>query len=77
MPNIATRGLLINGKEVPASSGKVVSDVSPWSGQPYAYVAAGTVADVTTAVDAAAAAFPAWSAMGPTPDASYFYVPPI
>jgi len=65
MPDIATRGLLINGKEVAASSGKVAADVSPWSGEPYAYVAAATVADVTAAVDAAAVAFPAWSAMGP------------
>jgi acyl-CoA reductase-like NAD-dependent aldehyde dehydrogenase len=59
-----TRGLLIGGQEVAAAGGGVTADISPWTGEPYAYVAAGTSADVTAAVDAAQAAFPAWSAMG-------------
>jgi hypothetical protein len=33
------RGLLIGGKSVPASSGKLADDVSPWDGQVYARVA--------------------------------------
>jgi vanillin dehydrogenase len=58
------RGLLIGGKSLPASSGKLADDVSPWDGQVYARVAAGTPADITRAADAAAAAFPTWSKMG-------------
>src|SRR5271169_1648202 len=62
--DIIERGLLIGGKSVPASSGKLADDVSPWDGEIYARVAAGTPADITRAADAAQAAFPAWSAMG-------------
>ena len=61
---VLERGLLIGGKSVAASSGKVADDVSPWDGEIYARVAAGTPADITRAADAAAAAFPGWSAMG-------------
>jgi acyl-CoA reductase-like NAD-dependent aldehyde dehydrogenase len=59
-----TRGLLIGGQEVAAAGGGVTDDISPWTGEPYAQVAAGTPADVTAAIDAAQAAFPAWSEMG-------------
>ena len=52
------RGLLIGGNSVPASSGKLTEDVSPWDGETYARVA-GTSADITRAADAAQAAFPA------------------
>jgi acyl-CoA reductase-like NAD-dependent aldehyde dehydrogenase len=58
------RGLLIGGKSVPASSGQVADDVSPWDGTIYARVAAGTPADITRAADAAEAAFPSWSSVG-------------
>ena len=58
------RGLLIEGNSVPASSGKLTEDVSPWDGEIYARVAAGTPADITRAADAAQAAFPGWSEMG-------------
>ena len=61
---VLERGLLIGGKSVPASSGKLADDVSPWDGEIYARVAAGTPQDITRAADAAQAAFPAWSAMG-------------
>jgi vanillin dehydrogenase len=61
---VIERGLLIGGKSVPASSGKLADDICPWDGEIYARVAAGTPADVTRAADAAEAAFPAWSAMG-------------
>lgn len=60
-----TRGLLIDGKEVPSSSQATADDISPWTGAIFAKVAAATSADVTAAVDAAAKAFPAWSEMLP------------
>jgi len=69
---VLERGLLIGGKSVPASSGQVADDVSPWDGEIYARVAAGTPADITRAADAAEAAFPSWSQMGATPP-----IPPI
>jgi acyl-CoA reductase-like NAD-dependent aldehyde dehydrogenase len=62
--SVPERGLLIGGKSVPASSGKLAHDISPWDGEVYARVAAGTPADITRAADAAEAAFPAWSEMG-------------
>jgi vanillin dehydrogenase len=62
--DVLERGLLIGGKRVPASSGKLADDVCPWDGEIYARVAAGTPADITRAADAAQAAFPAWSQMG-------------
>jgi acyl-CoA reductase-like NAD-dependent aldehyde dehydrogenase len=58
------RGLLINGKSVPAFSGKVAADISPWTGEVYAHVAAGGAQDVRRAADAAQAAFADWSQMG-------------
>lgn len=60
-----TRGLLIGGKEVPSSNKATTDDVSPWTGEVFAKVAAATPADVTAAVNAAATAFPAWAAMLP------------
>jgi vanillin dehydrogenase len=62
--DVLERGLLIGGKSVPASSGKLADDVSPWDGEIYARVAAGTPEDITRAADAAQAAFPAWSNVG-------------
>jgi len=59
------RGLLIGGKSVPATSGMFADDISPWDGEIYARVAAGTPVDIALAADAAQAAFPAWSQMGP------------
>jgi hypothetical protein len=38
---VLERGLLIGGKSVRASSGKVADEVSPWDGEIYARVAAG------------------------------------
>lgn len=61
-----TRGLLIGGKEVPAAGGRLAQDRSPWTGTVYTEVAAAAPADVTAAVDAAAEAFPEWSATGPS-----------
>ena len=60
-----TRGLLIDGKEVPSSTNATTDDVSPWTGEVFAKVAAASPADVTAAVDAASRAFSAWSEMLP------------
>jgi len=62
--DVLERGLLIGGKSVPASSGNLADDVSPWDGEIYARVAAGTPEDITRAADAAQAVFPAWSNVG-------------
>jgi vanillin dehydrogenase len=62
--DVLERGLLIGGDSVPGSSGKLADDVSPWDGELYAHVAAGTPADITRAADAAEAAFPSWSELG-------------
>jgi hypothetical protein len=51
--DVLERGLLIGGKSVPASSGKLADDICPWDGEIYARVAAGTPADITRAADAA------------------------
>ncbi|WCE00055.1 aldehyde dehydrogenase family protein [Streptomyces sp. HUAS 31] len=60
-----TRGLIIDGREVAASSGRTTSDINPWTGAVCAEVAAGTPDDVRRAVDAADAAFEAWAATRP------------
>ena len=62
--DVLERGLLIGGNSVPSSSGNFADDISPWDGEVYARVAAGTAADVTLAADAAEAAFPGWSRVG-------------
>src|ERR1700733_4603211 len=62
--DVLERGLLIGGKSVPASSGKLTDDVAPWDGEVYARVAAGTPGDITRAGRAAEAAFPSWSKVG-------------
>ncbi|MFJ2949625.1 aldehyde dehydrogenase family protein [Streptomyces sp. NPDC087226] len=60
-----SRGLIINGQEVPASSGRTATDINPWTGAVCAEVAAGTPDDVRRAVDAADAAFEMWAATRP------------
>ncbi|TDD34911.1 aldehyde dehydrogenase family protein [Nonomuraea terrae] len=60
-----SRELLIDGKAVPAASGRVTQDVSPYTGEVYATVAAAGADDVTRAVDAADAAFDAWAGLSP------------
>jgi acyl-CoA reductase-like NAD-dependent aldehyde dehydrogenase len=74
--DVPERGLLIGGKSVPASSGKLADDISPWDGGIYARVAAGTPADITRAADAAEAAFPGWSALGAFERREIFLRPP-
>ena len=52
----------IGGAFVPASSGAWMDDVEPATGRTYARLADGDAEDVGKAVEAAEAAFPAWSA---------------
>ncbi|MDN0198956.1 aldehyde dehydrogenase family protein [Streptomyces sp. S.PNR 29] len=59
------RNLLIGGKETPAVSSRTTADISPWTGEPYARVAAAGPEDVRAAVDAADAAFAEWAALAP------------
>ncbi|HEX2791090.1 MAG TPA: aldehyde dehydrogenase [Steroidobacteraceae bacterium] len=57
--------LLINGRLVPARSGATFERRNPVSGAIVSSAAAAQVDDARAAADAAAAAFPAWSALGP------------
>jgi acyl-CoA reductase-like NAD-dependent aldehyde dehydrogenase len=63
---IIKRVLFINGEDVPALDGRTTDDLNPYTGEVYATVAAGGAADITRAVDAAEAAFPAWAALAPS-----------
>ncbi|CBX97147.1 similar to aldehyde dehydrogenase [Plenodomus lingam JN3] len=57
--------LLVNNELVPASDNTTFDLFSPHTGELVAKVAESTIDDVNTAVDAAEAAFPAWSALSP------------
>jgi acyl-CoA reductase-like NAD-dependent aldehyde dehydrogenase len=57
--------LLIGGKDVAATGGAVFERCNPVTGQVASRAAAATVANACAAADAAAAAFPKWSALGP------------
>jgi acyl-CoA reductase-like NAD-dependent aldehyde dehydrogenase len=58
--------LLIGGKKVAATGGATFQRKNPVTGEVASTAAAATVEDAKAAVDAAQAAFPKWSAMGPT-----------
>ena len=58
-------GLMINNAESKASTGATFDRLNPMTGEVASRAAAATVEDATRAADAAAAAFPAWSEMGP------------
>ena len=58
--------LFIGGKDRPATGNAVYERRNPISGEVASTVAAATVEDAVRAADSAAAAFPAWSALGPT-----------
>jgi len=60
-----TISLLINGEQLPASSGATFERRNPLDGSVATTAPAATVSDALAAVDAAAQAFPAWSALGP------------
>ncbi len=55
----------INGKWVESASGETFPDYDPFTGEIFAAVPASIRADADRAVEAAAAAFPAWAALPP------------
>ncbi|HEY8926599.1 MAG TPA: aldehyde dehydrogenase [Polyangia bacterium] len=57
--------LLVNNTDTNASNAKTYIRANPMTGQPATRAAAASVADANGAVEAAAAAFPAWAALGP------------
>jgi vanillin dehydrogenase len=58
--------LLIGGKDQPASDQRTFQRLNPIGGEIASIVAAASVDDAMRAADAAAAAFPAWSQLGPS-----------
>ncbi len=64
-PDIDTITHFINGAKADSASGRYADVFNPALGRPVARVTLGTAADVDAAVQAAAAAFPAWSATPP------------
>src|SRR5271154_5821049 len=67
MEAVATRDAkqFINGEWTGALDGKTYPKKNPFNGQVASQVAAGKRADARRAIEAAAAAFPAWRAMAP------------
>lgn len=63
--NMFTIDLLIDGKDVAAVGGRTFERHNPLSGAVASRAAAADVSDAIKAADAAAKAFPAWSALGP------------
>jgi acyl-CoA reductase-like NAD-dependent aldehyde dehydrogenase len=63
----------IGGRWVAAGTGRTFDDVEPYSGRLFARVAAGGRSEARAAIDAAAAAFPAWSATTPAEKARLFF----
>ncbi|WP_334062941.1 aldehyde dehydrogenase [Limimaricola cinnabarinus] len=59
-------GIFINGERRAAVDGATFERRDPFTGEVATIAAAGRKADVDLAVDAAAAAFPEWSAVGPS-----------
>jgi acyl-CoA reductase-like NAD-dependent aldehyde dehydrogenase len=58
--------LLFGGLDLPASDGVVFERINPTTGKIASRAAAATIADASIAVASAAAAFPSWSALGPS-----------
>ncbi len=63
--NLRKYDLFINGKDVPAASGKVYVRENPATGTPFAGIAEGGTEDIARAVEAASRAFPSWSKTPP------------
>ena len=57
--------LLLENQDVEAIDGVTFERLNPMTGEVATRAAAAKIADVKRAADAAAAAFPAWSATGP------------
>ena len=53
--------MFIGGEWVDAASGKTFEDMNPYTGEVYAYLAAGKREDAKRAIEAAQAAFPEWA----------------
>ena len=64
--------LFINGEWTAALDGKTYDKKNPYTGGIASHVAAGKREDARRAIDAAAAAFPAWSATPPAVRRSLF-----
>ena len=62
---VVNRGLVIAGSEAPAASGRTAVSVNPWTGAPFATLAAAAAEDVGRAVRAADEAFESWSRTRP------------
>ena len=58
--------LMIGGRDVPAANGATFARQNPMSGEIVTRAAAASIQDACKAADAAAAAFPGWSSLGPT-----------
>jgi acyl-CoA reductase-like NAD-dependent aldehyde dehydrogenase len=58
-------GMLIDGGEIAAKNGATFERKDPFTGKVATRAPAAAVTDANAAADAAAAAFPAWAAMGP------------
>ncbi|HET6147249.1 MAG TPA: aldehyde dehydrogenase [Polyangia bacterium] len=58
--------LLVNNKDTGAAGARTFTRKNPMTGEAATRAAAASVADANAAVDAAAAAFPAWAALGPS-----------
>ena len=65
MTSINTITHYINGQNIDTQSGRYADVYNPALGEPIARVVLGTAEDVNSAVAAASAAFPAWSATPP------------
>jgi succinate-semialdehyde dehydrogenase/glutarate-semialdehyde dehydrogenase len=65
--------MLINGRLVGAQSGETFLSTNPATGAPVALIPLGNDRDATLAVDAAAAAFPAWSALSAASRAKHLH----
>lgn len=57
--------MLVNNKDTDSASAETYVRANPMTGEPATRAAAASVADANAAVDAAAAAFPGWAALGP------------
>lgn len=72
MSDAPVRDQFIGGRWVPAADGRTYPDTSPYDGRLVAQAAASGRADAQAAIDAAAAAFPAWAATTPQARAAIF-----
>ena len=61
-----THRMYINGEWVDALSGEIFDDYNPYTGEIYTRLSSGNKDDARRAIDAAAAAFPAWATVPPS-----------